>query len=73
MAELRQVIELHIEEEEELLFPRIELTMAAAELRLIAQRMMTLYHSKVEAGYRREPPRAHASAPHGYRFGSHGH
>jgi hemerythrin-like domain-containing protein len=51
IAELRAIVELHVEEEEELLFPLLENAMPPAELRAIADRMMALYHAKVEAGY----------------------
>jgi hemerythrin-like domain-containing protein len=51
IAELRAIVELHVEEEEELLFPLVENAMPAAELRAVADRMMALYHAKVEAGY----------------------
>ena len=57
IGELREAVELHAEEEEEGLFPRLEGALDAAELRKLALVMMHLYHAKVEAGYER--PSAH--------------
>ncbi len=54
IGELRMVIELHAEEEEETLFPRLERALEPAALRELARAMMSLYHAKVEAGYARE-------------------
>lgn len=51
IGELRCVLDLHAEEEEELLFPRLELALNAAEMRELALSMLSLYHAKVEAGY----------------------
>jgi hypothetical protein len=51
IGELRAVIELHAEEEEEGLFARMERALDAGTSRELARTMMTLYRSKVEAGY----------------------
>jgi hypothetical protein len=53
IGELREAVELHAEEEEEGLFPRLEGALDAAKMRELALVMMHLYHSKVEAGYAR--------------------
>jgi hemerythrin-like domain-containing protein len=63
IGELRSTVELHAEEEEEMLFPRLERVLDAGALRELALSMMALYHAKVEAGYARESaPTPHA--PH---------
>ncbi len=49
IAELRAVLELHAEEEEEILFPRLERELGAHALRRLASAMMELYHAEVEA------------------------
>jgi hemerythrin-like domain-containing protein len=54
IGELRNAIELHAEEEEELLFPRIESLLSADHMRALALACLSLYHAKVEAGYARE-------------------
>jgi hemerythrin-like domain-containing protein len=51
IAGLRETVELHAEEEEELLFPRLEHALDAGAMRELALSMMALYHAKVEAGY----------------------
>jgi hemerythrin-like domain-containing protein len=56
VAELRAVIELHAQEEEEGLFERVEHALDAGASRELARTMMSLYHLSVEAGY---PRRAH--------------
>src|SRR5258708_2449144 len=61
IGELRALVELHAEEEEELLFPRLELALDVHSMRRLAIAMLSLYHAKVEAGYARaesppEPP-----------------
>jgi hemerythrin superfamily protein len=48
---LRATIELHAEQEEEALFPRVELVLAADAMRELAYTMMDLYHAMVERGY----------------------
>ncbi len=53
MCELRMTVELHAEEEEEGLFPRLEGALGPTEMRKLALVMMHLYHSKVEGGYAR--------------------
>jgi iron-sulfur cluster repair protein YtfE (RIC family) len=53
IAELRTALELHAEEEEEGLFARVEHALDAGASRELARTMMSLYHSKVEAGYAR--------------------
>jgi len=55
VEELRAVVELHAEEEEERLFPRVEHALEGTATRELAHAMMTLYHAKVEAGYPGEP------------------
>ena len=57
IGDLRTAVELHAEEEEEGLFPRLEGALDAQEMRKLALVMMHLYHVKVEAGYER--PSAH--------------
>lgn len=52
IAELRAVIELHAEVEEEVLFPLLEREVGAHALRAIASAMMRLYHAEVEASSR---------------------
>jgi hypothetical protein len=51
MGELRSAMDLHAEEEEEVLFPRLELVLDPSAMHHLGQSMMALYHSKVEAGY----------------------
>ena len=51
IGELRNIVELHAEEEEELLFPRVERALDADQMRELAFTMLSLYRSKVEAGY----------------------
>jgi iron-sulfur cluster repair protein YtfE (RIC family) len=55
ITDLRDVIELHAQEEEEALFPRVERELEASASRELARAMMSLYHAKVEAGYSRDP------------------
>ncbi len=55
IVELRGVIELHAQEEEETLFPLVERALEADASRELARAMMSLYHAKVEAGYSRGP------------------
>jgi len=57
IGDLREAIELHAEEEEEVLFPRLELVLEPAAMRKLALTMMALYHAKVEAGYVRRDER----------------
>ncbi|MGA7122730.1 MAG: hemerythrin domain-containing protein [Polyangiaceae bacterium] len=63
IGELREVVELHAEEEEELLFPRVDRAMDAEAMRELAFTMLSLYRAKVEAGcgltpaYAAPPPR----------------
>jgi hypothetical protein len=69
IEELRMAVELHAEEEEEVLFPRIEGVLEPSAMRQLAVTMMALYHARVEAGYTREhgpaapPSPGHAGAP----------
>jgi hypothetical protein len=68
IGELRNLVELHAEEEEERLFPRLEGALDGAAMRELAASMMALYHAKVEVGYAREaqdPPVVldHAARP----------
>ena len=67
MGALRDVVERHAEEEEEVLFPQLEDAIDSGAMRELGLSMMSLYHSKVEAGYSapekrpvRSPPEAHA-------------
>jgi hemerythrin superfamily protein len=53
IGELRAVVELHAEEQEELLFPQLERALDTEQMRSLALAMLSLYHSKVEAGYAR--------------------
>jgi hypothetical protein len=53
IRDLHAIIELHAQEEEAGLFPRLEVALEAAASRDLARAMMTLYHAKVEAGYTR--------------------
>jgi hypothetical protein len=53
IGELRSVVELHAEEEEERLFPLLERVLDRDAMRELALAMMALYHAKVEAGYAR--------------------
>jgi hemerythrin-like domain-containing protein len=55
IGDLRDVVERHAEEEEESLFPRLERALGAESMRELALTMLALYHTKVEAGYAREP------------------
>jgi hemerythrin-like domain-containing protein len=68
IGELRNLVEIHAEEEEEGLFPRLEAALEPRAMRELALSMMALYHAKVEAGYaldRDGPPVAthHAARP----------
>jgi len=54
ISELRSVVELHAEEQEELLFPPLERVLDADSMRRLALSMLSLYHAKVEAGYARD-------------------
>jgi hemerythrin superfamily protein len=54
IGQLRNAVELHAEEEEEVLFPRLEGALSAGAMRELADSMLSLYHAKVEAGYARE-------------------
>ena len=56
IGELRSVLDLHAEEEEELLFPRLELVLDADKMRELALSMLAVYHARVEAGYSPSPP-----------------
>jgi iron-sulfur cluster repair protein YtfE (RIC family) len=49
IAELRAVVELHAEVEEEMLFPLLERELGTHALRGLALSMMELYHAEVEA------------------------
>jgi hemerythrin-like domain-containing protein len=54
IAELRSIIELHAEVEEEILFPILERELGTHGLRGLASAMMELYHVEVESGFRSE-------------------
>ena len=49
IAELRAIVELHAEIEEEILFPSLERALGANALRGLASAMMRVYHAEVEA------------------------
>jgi hemerythrin-like domain-containing protein len=49
IAELRAIVELHAEVEEEVLFPLLERELGTPALRGLALSMMELYHAEVEA------------------------
>jgi len=51
MGELRVIVELHAEEEEELLFPRVDRVLEPDQMRELAFAVLSLYRAKVEAGY----------------------
>lgn len=51
MGALRDVVERHAEEEEEVLFPQLECAIDSGAMRELGLSMMSLYHAKVEAGY----------------------
>lgn len=51
MGALRDVVERHAEEEEEVLFPQLEGALDSGAMRELGLSMMSLYHAKVEAGY----------------------
>jgi hemerythrin superfamily protein len=55
---LRATIELHAEQEEEALFPRVEMALHGDAMRELAHTMMQLYHAAVERGYARPQPAA---------------
>jgi hypothetical protein len=65
IGELRAALELHAEEEEEGLFPRLEGALDPRAMRELALSMMSLYHTRVEAGYARDSERSPAVAEHG--------
>jgi hypothetical protein len=67
IGDLRMVVELHAEEEEEGLFPRLEGALDPRAMRELALSMMALYHAKVEAGYARGSERLIVAQPHGVR------
>lgn len=48
---LRDVVERHAWEEEEVLFPQLEDALDSGAMRELGLSMMSLYHTKVEAGY----------------------
>jgi hypothetical protein len=60
IAELRELVEVHAQDEEDGIFARVEHALDAGASRDLARTMMSLYRASVEAGYgRREPaPRA---------------
>jgi iron-sulfur cluster repair protein YtfE (RIC family) len=58
LGELRSVVELHAEEEEDILFPRLERALDAGAMHELGLSMMALYHAKIEAGYAREGARS---------------
>lgn len=64
MRALRDVVERHAEEEEEVLFPQLECALDSGAMRELGLSMMSLYHAKVEAGYpaERRPPRPSSEA-----------
>jgi hemerythrin superfamily protein len=67
IGDLRMVVELHAEEEEEGLFPRLEDALDPRAMRELALAMMALYHAKVEAGYARDRERVAFAPQHALR------
>jgi len=63
IGELRSAVEVHAEEEEEGLFPRLEDALDMKAMRQLALAMMSLYHAKVEAGYARHHDEPDVSGP----------
>lgn len=67
IGELRSAVELHAEEDEAVLFPRLESVLDAGALRRLGLSMMALYDAKQETGHAVEdryspmPMRAHAA------------
>jgi hemerythrin-like domain-containing protein len=51
IGDLRSVVELHAEEQEELLFPRLEDALDSDAMRDLALAILSLYRARVEAGY----------------------
>jgi len=68
IGELRSVVELHAEAEEEVLFPRLERVLDAGAMRELGLSMMALYHAKVEAGYARDGARPPQTPHQAARF-----
>jgi hypothetical protein len=58
IRELRAAVEMHAEEQEEWLFPRLEKALEPEVMRSLAYSMLRLYHTKVELGYVRAAARA---------------
>jgi hypothetical protein len=52
IAELRELVELHAQEEEDGVFARVEHALDAGASGELARTMMSLYRASVEAGYR---------------------
>jgi iron-sulfur cluster repair protein YtfE (RIC family) len=48
LGDLREAVELHAEETEEVLFPRLERALDGGEMRKLGVSMMSLYHEAVE-------------------------
>jgi hemerythrin-like domain-containing protein len=65
IAELRAVVELHAEVEEEVLFPLLERELGPHALRALASTMMRLYHVEVEASSPRALSPAEGALPSG--------
>lgn len=53
ITDLRESFELHVAEEEAVVFPRIDRTLDVANMRHLARAMMRVYEAKVEEGYDR--------------------
>jgi iron-sulfur cluster repair protein YtfE (RIC family) len=51
MGDLREAVELHAEEAEEMLFPQLERALDQGAMRQLGVSMMSLYHAKLEAGF----------------------
>ena len=69
MGALRDVVERHAEEEEDVLFPQLEGAIDSGAMRELGLSMMSLYHAKVEAGYSAPETRPVRSAPEAHAHG----
>jgi hemerythrin-like domain-containing protein len=56
ISALRDVVELHAEEQEEHLFPRLDAAIDEGAMRELGRAILDLYHAKVEVGYARASP-----------------
>ena len=65
IKELRRVLDLHARDDEERLFPELEVALDVHRMRALGLAMLPLYHAKLEAGYAREPSEASDPSAHG--------